>query len=144
MIALWGAPLLIVDNCSRELVHIETSTSIPGSRVARALDRIRQQRKLPLFILSDNGPEFTSHALRKWTSENSVEHCFIQPGKPMQNAFAESIIGKFQDECLSMHAFSSLSNAREIIETWRMEYNTERPHSSLNYLTPGEFLRGFK
>jgi len=136
--------LLIVDDCSKELVHIETGTSLPGARIVRVLERLKTARKLPQFIVSDNGPEFTSRVLAKWMSENKTMHCFIEPGRPMQNAFVESLIGKFRDECLGMHAFRSVREAREKIEKWRTEYNTERPHSSLNYLTPMEFLQRFK
>ena len=136
--------LLIVDDCSKELVHIETATSLSGARIARVFDGLKHSRQLPEFIVSDNGPEFRSRILEKWMSENKLMQCFIQPGKPMQNGFVESLIGKFRDECLSMHAFRTVRQANEKIEQWRIEYNTERPHSSLNYLTPMEFLQRFK
>lgn len=136
--------LLIVDDCSKELVHIETATSLPGARIVRVFDGLKHSRQLPQFIVSDNGPEFRSRSLGKWMSENKLMQCFIEPGNPMQNGFVESLIGKFRDECLSMHAFRTLREANEKIEKWRIEYNTERPHSSLNYLTPMEFLQRFK
>ena len=87
----------------------------------------------------DNGPELTSKALDAWAYRNRVELHFIQPGKPVQNAFVESFNGTFRDECLNEHWFLSLDEAREVIETWRQEYNQFRPHSSLGDLTPEEY-----
>lgn len=136
--------LLIVDDFSKELVHIETATSLSGARIVRIFERLKLSRQLPQFVVSDNGPEFRSRVLGQRMNENNMMQCFIEPGKPMQNGFVESLIGKFRDECLSMQTFRTVREANEKIEKWRIEYNTERPHSSLNYLTPMEFLQRFK
>lgn len=131
--------LTIVDDFSRECPHIEVDTSLGGQRVVRALDYLAWQRGLPREIVLDNGPEFTSLALDQWAHRTGVTLHFIEPGKPVQNAFIESFIGKFRDECLNEHWFTSLADARVKIETWRKEYNEYRPHSSLGYQTPVEF-----
>ena len=91
------------------------------------------------MIVSDNGTEFTSNAILAWQQERDVEWHYIAPGKPMQNGFVESFNGRLRDECLNEHLFANLNEARQIIEAWREDYNTQRPHSSLNGLTPTEF-----
>ena len=96
------------------------------------------------MITVDYGPEFISKALDLWAYEKNVKLRFIQPGKPVQNAYIESFNGKFRDECLNDNVFVSLHSAQNIIETWRQDYNQERPHSSLNDLTPAEFANTFK
>ncbi len=83
--------------------------------------------------------ELTSHAILAWQQERDVEWHYIAPGKPMQNGFVESFNGRLRDECLNEHLFTNIKQAREIIEEWRIDYNTNRPHSSLNGLTPIEF-----
>ena len=95
----------------------------------------------PGRIQVDNGPEFTSLALDQWAHRTGVTLHFIEPGKPVQNAFIESFIGKFRDECLNEHWFTNIVDARQKIETWRRDYNSARPHSSLGYLAPIEFLK---
>lgn len=131
--------LNIVDDYSRECLGIEISTSIPGARVVRFLDYLVELNGRPKAIVLDNGPEFTSCTFLKWAEEQDIELSFIDPGKPIQNAFVESFNGKFRDECLNEHWFLNLEDARKKIENWRNEYNLVRPHSSLNYLTPIEF-----
>jgi putative transposase len=131
----------VVDDCTRECVAIEVGRSIPGARVVRVLDRLRSTRGLPQAIVVDNGPEFTSRVLDQWAHEHGVELHFIQPGKPVQNAFVESFNGKFRDECLNLNWFVSLADAVTRIEAWRQDYNSHRPHSSLGNLTPEEFAR---
>ena len=96
-------------------------------------------RGYPGMIVSDNGTELTSNAILAWQQERGVEWHYIAPGKPMQNGFVESFNGRLRDECLNEHLFASLKEAREIIEEWRTDYNTNRPHTSLNGLTPTEF-----
>ena len=128
------------DQLTREGLAAEVDTSLPGPRVARALDRIVAERGKPEMIVSDNGTELTGNAMLKWAEDNSVEWHYIAPGKPQQNGFMESFNGKLRDECLNEHVFSSLAQARHIIEAWRIDYNTVRPHSSLGYLTPAEFV----
>ena len=133
--------LTVVDDCTRECPAIEVDTSLGGLRVRRVLDRIASERGLPEAIVLDNGPEFRGRALAAWSEERGVRLEFIQPGKPAQNAFAESFNGRLRDECLNANWFTSLSDARRKIEDWRQDYNQQRPHSSLNYLPPAEFAR---
>jgi putative transposase len=133
--------LTVVDDCTRECPAIEVDTSLGGLRVRRVLDRITSERGLPEAIVLDNGPEFRGRALAAWSEERGVRLEFIQPGKPAQNAFAESFNGRLRDECLNANWFTSLSDARRKIEDWRQDYNQQRPHSSLNYLSPAEFAR---
>jgi putative transposase len=131
--------LTIVDDCTRECLAIEVDTSITGLRVQGVLDRLANTRGLPKSITVDNGPEFYGQVLDQWAYRTGVELSFIRPGKPNENAYIESFNGKFRDECLNEHWFLSLAHARSIIEGWRIEYNTERPHSSLGNRTPEEF-----
>jgi len=133
--------LTIVDDCTRECPAIEVDTSLGGLRVCRVLDRIVGERGRPEAIVLDNGPEFRGRALAAWSEERGVRLEFIQPGKPVQNAYAESFNGRLRDECLNANWFTSLSDARRKIETWRLDYNQQRPHSSLDYLSPAEFAR---
>lgn len=139
----WGRKLrmlTVVDTYTRESLAIEVDTSLSGVRVARVLDRVITERSaLPAEIVMDNGPELTSKALDQWAYDRGVHLRFIAPGKPQQNGFVESFNGKFRDECLNEHWFTSLYDARRIVETWRVEYNRERPHSSLGNQTPEEF-----
>lgn len=131
--------LNIVDDYTRELVGQLVSVSITGARVSRFLDDIALTRSLPRSIVCDNGPEFTSKAMFFWSKENQVKLDFIQPGKPTQNAFVESLNGKFRNECLNQHWFRSIIEADWEIRQWRNHYNYERPHSSLGYMTPIAF-----
>jgi len=131
--------LNIVDDASRECLAIEVDTSLSGCRVTRVLDRIAATRPLPVMIVSDNGPEFTSKVLDAWAYARRVQLHFIRPGKPVENAFVESFNGKFRDECLNENWFLGLADAREKIETWRLDYNQVRPHSSLGDRTPTEY-----
>lgn len=131
--------LTIVDDCTRECLAIEVDTSIPGTRVQAVLERLGDTRGLPQSITVDNGPEFDGKVLDQWSYRTGVRLAFIRPGKPNENAYIESFNGKFRDECLNEHWFISLAHARRIIEAWRIEYNTERPHSSLGNRTPQEF-----
>lgn len=131
--------LNIVDAYTRECHAIEVDTSLPGGRVVRVLDALVAKHGRPSGITVDNGPEFISQALDRWAFANGVALHFIQPGKPVQNAFVESFNGRFRDECLSQAHFPTLARARAEIELWRVDYNTERPHSSLDYRTPAAF-----
>jgi len=133
--------LTVVDDCTRECPAIEVDSSLGGLRVRRVLDRIASERGLPEAIVLDNGPEFRGRALAAWSEERRVRLEFIQPGKPAQNAYAESFNGRLRDECRNANWFTSLSDARRKIESWRQDYNELRPHSSLNYLPPAEFAR---
>lgn len=131
--------LAIVDDFSRECLAIEVDTSITGSRVKTVLLRLAQSRGLPQSITVDHGPEFEGKVLDAWAYESKVRLAFIRPGKPVENAYIESFNGRFRDECLNEHWFFSIAHARAVIEAWRIEYNEERPHSSLRYLTPAQF-----
>jgi len=131
--------LCVIDDFSRECLATVVSNSISGIRVARELDRIAETRGLPLMVVSDNGTELTCNAMLSWQQERQVEWHYITPGKPMQNGFVESFNGRLRDECLNEHLFTSYARAREVIEAWALDYNTRRPHTSLDGLTPREF-----
>jgi putative transposase len=123
----------------RRLVDIVVDHGIAGLYVARALDRAARFRGYPKALRTDQGPEFTSRALDQWAYANGVTLKLIQAGKPTQNAYIESFNGKFRDECLNEHWFTTLAHARAVIAAWRHDYNEIRPHSALNYLSPAEF-----
>jgi putative transposase len=131
--------LTLVDDFTRECLGLVVDTSLTAPRVVRELDRIIETRGCPRMIVSDNGTEFTSNAILAWQQERDIEWHYIAPGKPMQNGFVESFNGRLRDECLNEHLFANLNEARQIIEAWRIDYNTNRPHTSLNGLTPTEF-----
>lgn len=133
--------LIVVDNYSRECPVIEVDTSLGGARVVNVLERLSDTRGLPEVITVDNGPEFVGRALDEWAYRRGVKLNFIRPGKPIENAFAESFNGRLRDECLNTNWFINLKEAREIIENWREDYNQVRPHSSLNNLTPAEYAK---
>lgn len=129
----------VVDDFTRECLALVVDTSLSGLRVGRELDRLVALRGAPAMIVSDNGTELTSNAMLRWQAKTGVLWHYIAPGKPQQNGFVESFNGRFRDECLNEHLFGSLSAARRIIEAWRIDYNTQRPHTSLNGLTPNAF-----
>ncbi len=131
--------LVVVDDFSRECLALVADSSLSGRRVARELDRIVELRGLPHRIVSDNGTELTSHAMLRWQEDRGVPWHHIAPGKPMQNGFVESLIGRLRDECLNEHLFTSLPSARRTVEFWRVDCNTQRPHTSLAGLTPAAF-----
>jgi putative transposase len=131
--------LAIVDHYTRECPVIEVDLSLPGARVLRVLEQLAEERGLPNAIRVDHGPEFVCETVRRWCERKNVQLDYIQPGKPMQNGHVESFNGKFRDECLNTHCFTTLRQARAIIESWRIDYNRVRPHSSLGYATPAEF-----
>jgi len=133
----------VVDDLTRECPAIEVAKSIPGARVVRVLERIAVNRGYPKRVVADNGPELTGQALDEWAYRNGVALHFITPGRPVENAYIESFNGKFRDECLNEHWFSTLDDARRTIEEWRRDYNDERPHSSLGDLTPAEYAAQF-
>jgi putative transposase len=143
--ALWTGRryrcLCLVDDATRESPALLADFSIGGDRVVRVLDELAGRHGLPEEIVMDNGPEFTGRALFAWSARTGVRLRFIQPGKPIQNAFVESFIGRFRDECLNQHWFGSLAEAARVIEAWRQHYNRERPHSALGYEPPERFAR---
>jgi len=132
--------LAIVDDYSRECPAIEVDTSLGGARVVRVLERLADMRGLPEVITVDNGPEFAGRIMDEWAYRKDVKLSFIRPGKPVENAFAESFNGRLRDECLNTNWFLSVKHAREIIENWRKDYNSVRPHSALGGLAPEEFM----
>ena len=133
--------LTVVDDFTRECLAMEVDTSLPGLRVARVLDQLAVLRGLPEEITVDNGPEFSGRVLDAWAYRHQVQLHFIEPGKPVQNAYIESFNGKLRDECLNEHWFSTLTHARTTVEAWRDDYNGVRPHSALGNLTPDQFVR---
>jgi putative transposase len=130
--------LCVLDDFSRECLAAVVDTSLGGVRVVRELELVVNQRGWPHTIVSDNGTELTSKAVLRWAAERVSWH-YIQPGKPVQNAFIESFNSKLRDECLNEHFFFGLAEARHLIEAWRQDYNQLRPHSSLGALAPAEY-----
>lgn len=131
--------LNIADDFTRECLAIEVDRSLPGLRVVRILERLLVTTGLPETIVVDNGPEFSGRTLATWAYAHGVQLRFIRPGKPIENAFVESFNGKFRDECLNEHWFASVAEAQTLIEAWRVDYNTVRPHSALRGATPEQF-----
>ncbi len=128
-----------MDAYTREALAIEVDSGIKGEQVVEAMSRITMVRGAPKSIRVDNGPEFVSKALDRWAYENGVRLDFSRPGKPTDNAFIESFNGRLRDECLNVHWFLSLADARGKIEAWRQHYNASRPHTSLGWMTPSEY-----
>ena len=136
--------LSVLDEFTRECVGILVDTSILAEDVVAFLVKIMKKRKSPVFLRSDNGAEFTAETVKTWLAEKNIGPTFIPPGQPWKNGFIESFHDKFRDECLQREWFSSLLDARVVIENWRLHYNTQRPHSSLKYKTPAEFAAQFQ
>ncbi len=136
--------LTVTDEWTKEGLAIEVDGRLRSGRVIEVLARLVSERGAPLYLRSDNGPEFVSRALLKWIIDQKIEIALIDPGKPWQNGATESFNGKFRDECLSLEWFRSRAEAKVVIEAWRRHYNDVRPHSSLGYLTPIEFVTKLK
>jgi putative transposase len=132
--------LTVTDEFTKEGLAIDVDGRIRSPRVIEVLSRLVSARGAPMFLRSDNGPEFVSKALLSWIVAQGIGTALIEPGKPWQNGVTESFNGKFRDECLSLEWFRSRAEAKVIIEAWRRHYNEVRPHSSLDYLTPNEFV----
>jgi putative transposase len=130
--------LAVVDDFTRESLALIPDTSLSGKRVARELDALIVRHGRPASCVSDNGTELTSKAMLKWTQTTGVAWHYIAPGKPQQNAFIESSIGRLRDECLNETLFSSLAEARAVLAAWQADYNGVRPHSALANRTPQE------
>ena len=136
--------LTLIDEFTKESLCIDVAGSIKGKRVVQVLEEVIAGRGYPKVLRSDNGPEFVSTVLLEWAVERGLHNLHIEPGKPWQNGTNESFNGKFRDECLAMNWFHSRAHAKVIIETWRKHYNLIRPHSSLDYQTPTEFVAGWQ
>ena len=130
---------VVVDDCTRECLALVADSSISGLRVARELNRLLADRGKPKMIVSDNGTELTSNAILQWADDHKVAWHYIAPGKPEQNAFAESFIGRLRDELLNETLFRSLAHTRAVLETWRVDYNNNRPHSRLSWMSPATY-----
>ena len=128
-----------MDNVSRVSPALEADFSLTGDRVVVVLDRLKASYGLPETISVDNGPEFAGRALDEWAHRHGVKLQFIRPGKPVENAYIESFKGRLRDECLNVHWFLSVADARRQIEAWRVDYNVARPHRGLAGCTPSEF-----
>lgn len=133
--------LTIVDDATHESLAIEVERAICGRMLTRVLERLLLSRGLPKVIRTDNGKEFCGKVMITWAHERGVELRLIEPGKPNQNAYIESFNGRLRDECLNEHWFTGLLQARTIIETWRREYNEERPKKALGGLTPAAYAK---
>lgn len=128
--------LNVLDDFNRESLAIEIDTSLPSLRVVRVLENLIQHRGKPTSIRTDNGPEFISHTLQQWCEAHQITLQYIQPGKPTQNAYIERKNGSIRRELLNAYLFYSLADVRNMTEEWRVDYNTERPHKALGYLSP--------
>jgi putative transposase len=133
--------LTIVDDATTEAVAIVPARALGGLPVTRVFDQLAASRGLPQVLRTDNGPEFCGRAMLTWAHERGLTLRLIEPGKPTQNAYVESFNGRFRDECLNEHWFTSLAHARAVIETWRREYNEERPKKGLGGLTPAAYAK---
>jgi putative transposase len=133
--------LTVVDQWSRQSPILEAAPSMSGQTVGAALDKALGGGVVPRSITVDHGTEFMSRALEDWAYQRGVQLDFIRPGKPVENAFIESFNGRLRDECLNVHQFTSIEDAKTKIEAWRVDYNQRRPHSSLGHLTPNEYAQ---
>jgi putative transposase len=131
--------LTVIDDATHEAVAIVSERALGGQQLVRILEQLARTRGLPKAIRTDNGKEFCSRAMVNWAHARGVQLFLIEPGKPNQNAYIESFNGRFRDECLNEHWFTSLAHARVVVETWRREYNEERPKKALGGLTPAAY-----
>jgi putative transposase len=136
--------LTIVDEYTRESLAVKTATSIRSGKVLKVLAALMAARGAPEHLRSDNGPEFVAVRVKEWLKVKGIHTLYIEPGSPWENAVGESFNGRLRDECLNLDWFRNLAEARVVIESWRQHYNEERPHSSLEYRTPGEFFALYK
>ena len=134
-----GLHRLIVD-----CLALEADTSLGSGRVTRVLEQVIAERGQPDNVRLDNGPEFTSRRMLAWAGDWKIGLVHIQPGRPMQNGHVESFHGRLRDECLNTRWFRTHNHVRPTLDSWREEYNCERPHSSLDYRTPREFKPAFE
>ena len=135
--------LNVIDDFNRESLAIEVDTSLPSRRVIRVLERIIARRGKPTCLRTDNGPEFISHLLQEWCEAGGIRLVYIQPGKPTQNAYIERKNGTMRRGLLNAYLFYSLAEVRMMAEEWQLDYNTERPHKSLGYLSPVKYAEQY-
>lgn len=131
--------LNVVDDFNRQALGVEVDYSLPASRVIRLLQRLIEIHGQPVRLRCDNGPEFISSALSEWCEQQGVELCWIQPGKPTQNAYIERFNGTFRREVLDAYLFANLAQVNQVVNEWLEDYNTKRPHQALGFLTPMEY-----
>lgn len=136
--------LNVLEEFTRECHHIRVDSSIGADKVIASLEWLFLLHGTPKYIRSDNGPEFIAHRLQKWLGERGPETLYITPGSPWENPYIESFNDKFRDECLNMEVFDDGRHAQKVVEAWRTEYNEERPHSSLDYMTPAEYAAHYR
>ncbi len=131
--------LTVEDEFTREGLAVEVDRRLPSRRVVEVLAKLFRERGAPVYLRSDNGPEFIARIVKHWLQESGTKTIYIEPGRPWQNAYGESFNGRFRDECLNLELFHSVNEGRVVMENWRRYYNEERPHSSLGYQTPAEY-----
>lgn len=136
--------LTVLDEFTRESLSIRVERSLRAEDVRLTLQTLFQDYGIPMYLRSDNGAEFIAHCLQGWLETQGTQSLFIEPGSPWQNGKCESFNGRLRDECLNMEAFDTLQEAQIVIETWRIHYNTERPHSALQYRTPVAFIQDWE
>lgn len=134
----------VVDDFNREALAVEADLNLPAPRIIRVLDRVAAWRGYPAKVRMDNGPEFISTAVAEWAEDHGIELEFIQKGKPTQNSYIERFNRTWRDEILNMYVFKTLNEVRELTDRWIKEYNEERPHDSLEDLTPLEYLSKYE
>lgn len=133
--------MTLIDEHTRKCFNIETDTSLPAEKVIDVLNKVTLSEGFPMIIIIDNGPEFVSNALDLWAYQKGVKLHFITRGKPVENTFIETFHDKLRKECLDINWFLNLDYAKTVVEQWRIDYNCQRPHSSLDDLTPEEFYQ---
>jgi putative transposase len=136
--------LTVTDEFTRESLAIEVATSIQARRVIHVLEQVLRDRGAPIYLRSDNGPEFVAQAVQRWLQAQQVQTAYIEPGSPWQNAYGESFNGRLREECLNVEWFHNAQEARIVIGRWQRHYNEDRPHSSLGYQTPREFRLSYE
>jgi putative transposase len=136
--------LTLTDEFTRESLAIEVATRMSAPQVIQVLDRVIRARGIPVYLRSDNGPEFIARAVQQWLKQQQIQTAYIEPGSPWQNAYGESFNGRLRDECLNIEWFRNLQEAQVVIARWRWHYNEDRPHSSLAYQTPQAFRRAYE
>ena len=132
--------LNVIDDFNRQVLWIETDTSLPALRVIRVLEQLKDSRGLPDMIRVDNGPENIGDKLDAWCKEHRIVLAFIQPGKPTQNAYVERLNGSIRRELLNAYIFRTLDEVRQRVAVWQHDYNHDRPHKTFGYRTPVDLL----